>query len=295
MINYEKEYAISIAVESGDRGVKTLKIRSTDFVCHVHPWSARRWPAAANRFRGGVYILFGGDNAREYTAYIGVAGAPNQWGKKKWTQAVFFTMQSKEETLNSAMLECIAAGLRKKAVEYNYKVVSPDFSSESGIPQDDEVTCNCYLNAIDALWHHIGIYIYGGFPPPSTRMYECKFKTSGDVEYSAWGYVTQSPKVPGRFVFVVMKGTYAINPDTSNRREGGFNEDRDDLIKRGALIPIEGKEICVFAEDVPFDKPSPAASLVRGVSSSGHVWWKTKDGIPLDDTEDGKRVRGGRQ
>ena len=56
---------------------------------------------------------------------------------------------------------------------------------------------------------------------------------------------------------------------------------RRDLIDRGQLKQVG--ERLVFQEDVRFEKPSPAAEVVRGRATNGNTAWRTRDGKRLGD------------
>lgn len=78
----------------------------------------------------------------------------------------------------------------------------------------------------------------------------------------------------------VLKGSQAYGEETPSFQGHPYKKLRDELIKIGRLVPVNG--LFIFSDDYVFDSSSAASAIIQARSSPGPVEWKTKDkGITL--------------
>ena len=84
----------------------------------------------------------------------------------------------------------------------------------------------------------------------------------------------------GKGGLIVLRNSEAMLQTSSDCSKATLKR-RHDLIDSGQLK--QTGERLVFQEDVRFEKPSPAAEVVRGRATNGKTAWRTRDGRQLGD------------
>jgi hypothetical protein len=91
--------------------------------------------------------------------------------------------------------------------------------------------------------------------------------------------------------FVVFKGSTALK-GTSETMTPGYIALKNELIASGKLLEKSG--VLLFSDDVLFNSPSAAATVVYGNNANGRVLWKTEHGRTLKEIEESDARRGTR-
>lgn len=250
MISRHKDIVIEITVEDGMEGVRTLRITHWNGVCLICPWTRYREECRREQFqRDGVYMLVS-QSAGKQAVYIGeLSELQNHRNETRWEQVIVFSTESKKNPLNLTMSKYIALYLSHMMAEkHGHNVVSTRELEPPLISDGDRITCEHYLDAINAFWRHIGIYTYKEnlaseetIPvtvevddstetsgeaepslPPSKFRYRISAESTKDVDSSivysiqlpdlkgkAEGYAVKNPGKPDTPWFVVNKGSYA--------------------------------------------------------------------------------------
>lgn len=230
--------------------------------------------------RTGVYFLVGADpeNPPREWVYVGEADdvlarlAIHSRDERRdfWERTV--VVISKDENLTKAHVRYLESRLLQKAREANRARVVNDTSPPlPALPEPDAADMEYFLEQLVMMMPVLGF----SFLQASPRI-EAAPPTSPDsplFRLTAAGVRAEARVIDGQLV--VLKGSTA-------RKQGveswtSYRNLRAELIESGRLVEGTDPQMLVFADNVAFDSPSAAASVVLGRNSNGRIEWKTAD------------------
>lgn len=228
--------------------------------------------------RTGIYFLAGGDpeNPSREWVYIGEADdvlkrlATHSRDERRdfWERTVIVV--SKDENLTKAHVRYLESRLLQMAREANRAGVVNDTSPpRPALPEPDVADMEYFLEQIVMMLPVLGF----GFLQASPRVETAPPATpeSPLFRLAAGGIQAEARVIDGQLV--VLKGSTA-------RKQGveswtSYRNLRTELVESGRLVDGADPQILVFADNVAFDSPSAAASVVLGRNSNGRIEWKT--------------------
>ncbi|MGO3890364.1 MAG: GIY-YIG nuclease family protein [Paenalcaligenes sp.] len=225
-----------------------------------------------------VYFLFGHSEEGESLVYIGqTSDLKTRLGlhhkeKDFWQRAVVIVSRTKSLTNTHALyVEWKALEETEKAGRYQKTNVNKGCRPYTPAPL--EADC---LEILDTMRIILGTLSYPIFEPllsqkqkhsDTERFYCMRAGISAVGEYTEEG-------------FVIMKGSTGRADASPNFQSRAYTRLKEQLLAKGK-ISIDGENL-LFNEDVLFNSPSGAATLVIGSAANGWVEWKRKDGQTLD-------------
>lgn len=88
--------------------------------------------------------------------------------------------------------------------------------------------------------------------------------------------------------FVVLKGSTASQQDSPSWDT--YKTLRDNLVEQGLIVPhADNPDLYQFTEDVPFNSPSAAGTVVCAGNTNGRTAWKTESGQTYADWQDARQ------
>ncbi|ACT59324.1 GIY-YIG nuclease family protein [Hirschia baltica] len=243
--------------------------------------------------RTGVYILLGEDpeNPTRTKAYIGegdnianrIKAHAKDETKDFWTRACLIS--SKDKNLTKAHIRYLEGRLIDKAIQAGRADLANGTSPDivNFLPESDESDMEFFLSQIEVVLPVLGVDILRERPKVSLST-DTTTSLQKDVqsphilalylESKKHGYRAQAIEQDGEFV--VLKGSTALAdpPHTSD----GYAKLRISLIENNTLASSEPDNgLLVFLQDVSFNSPSAAASVISGRNSNGRWEWRLMD------------------
>lgn len=230
--------------------------------------------------RTGVYFLVGTDpeNPIREWVYIGEADdvlarlAIHSRDQRRdfWERTVIVI--SKDENLTKAHVRYLESRLLQKARQARRAHIVNDTSPPlPALPEPDVADMEYFLEQLVMMMPVLGFSFLQASPrietaPPATPESPLFRLTAGGVQ-------AEARVIDGQLV--VLKGSTA-------RKEGveswtSYRGLREELPQSGRLVEGSAPQFLVFADNVAFDSPSAAASVVLGRNSNGRIEWKTAD------------------
>lgn len=225
-----------------------------------------------------VYFLFGQSDDDESLVYIGQTSdlktrlEAHHKEKDFWKRAVVIISRTQSLTnTHTLYLEWKALDEAEKAGRF--KKINANKGSRPYTPAPLEADC---LGVLDTTRIILGTLGYPIFEPLLSQK-----QKSSDIERF---YCTRAGiKAVGEYTdegFVIIAGSTGRAAASLNYQSATYFRLKEQLLSKGK-ISIDG-EYLLFKEDVLFNSPSGAASLVIGNTANGWVEWKRKDGKTLD-------------
>ncbi|MFO0839588.1 MAG: GIY-YIG nuclease family protein [Phycisphaerae bacterium] len=230
--------------------------------------------------RTGLYFLIGPDpdNPTREWVYIGEADDvlkrlaihDRDEARDFWQRTVFIV--SKDENVTKAHARYLESRLIQLANEANRaRVMNGTAPPTPPLPEADVADMEYFLEQVVMMMPVLGF----GFLQPSPRVEPAPVvvQESPLFRLSAAGVRAEARVINGQFV--VLKGATA-------RKQGveswtSYRGLRDELVQSGRLVEGSDPQLLVFADNVPFDSPSAAASAVLAANSNGRTAWKVAD------------------
>ncbi len=268
-------------VEGAPTGTLTAEIMN--WTGKVVVFSRSQLADAANRseaHRTGIYFLVGPDpdNPTREWVYIGEADDvlkrlaihDRDESRDFWHRTVFVV--SKDENLTKAHARYLESRLIQLANEANRaRVMNGTAPPTPLLPEADVADMEYFLDQVVMMMPVLGF----GFLQPSPRVESAPVvaQESPLFRLTAAGVRAEARVINGQFV--VLKGALA-------RKQGveswtSYRGLRDELVQSGRLVEGSDPQLLVFADNVPFDSPSAAASAVLAANSNGRIAWKVAD------------------
>jgi hypothetical protein len=276
---------------------KTIKIFLIDgdpngrMTCELSNWTGKAYKIPRIKIKDcvdrddlqntGVYLLFGKNDENKDLVYIGEAEVVlkriNQHllQKEFWTEVLVFI--SKDENLNKAHIKYLENRMFELAKNADrYKLENTVIPTQSSISESDTSEMEEFLENIKMLTNTLGHKVFDEKRDFNSRFKDIVFTVKGTRGAFAHG----APSSEG---FVVFKGSSAAKITVPSFRN--FNAVRDRLIQDGTFQ--ENEEVYTVAEDIIFNSPSAASSVILGRNSNGMTEWKLADGKTLKEYESG--------
>jgi len=272
-----KPFTLRLYFPSGDPyGLKVAKLGNWSGVGVIFP---RALLAEARKrlelSRPGVYLLLGEDEDGFPLLYIGEADdvgkriARHDQKKDFWTHAVVFTADE-NEGLDKAQTRYLEARLIELAKSRGQaRLLNQTEGGPPPLSEMDRADAEQFLENLLLTLPPLGVTSLGP-EAPRRRSQAPKFYLKSK------GVRAEAELTPEGFV--VKKGSQAVLEETPSLQKA-LRRLRQHLASEGVL-KREGDRY-VFTQDYVFKSPSTAASVVRGGSSRGTTYWKTKDGKTL--------------
>jgi hypothetical protein len=234
----------------------------------------------------GVYLLFGENDAGSPLAYIGQSGtigvrlAQHNAQKEFWSRAIAMVSLTNNWTqTHVTYLEWLC--IKEATDSDRYLLENGNNGAKPFTPEALEADCHEVFDTTRILLTTLGYPIF--------EKLAARDDTSGDKSastvYSCTG--KGGANAQGRFTaegFVVFRGSTARKELVESLRAyEPFVLKRNALITSGKLA--EAADVLEFKEDVLFNSPSYAASMVLGRSANGWIDWVAEDGRTLDAIE----------
>ncbi len=269
-----KPFTLRLFFPDGDPySIKVAKLGNWSGVGVMFPRAllgeARKRPELG---RPGVYLLLGEDEDGFPELYIGEADdvgkriAQHDQGKDFWTHAVVFTA-SEDEGLDKAQTRYLEARLIELAKSRGQaKIKNQNQGSLPPLSEMDRADAEQFLENLLLCLPPLGVSFLGPKSPKKQagvqKFYLSSKGVHAEAELTAEG-------------FVVKKGSQAVLKETRSLPQS-YKRLRQRLVEAG-ILKTAGDHY-VFTRDFVFSSPSAAAAAIRGGSTQGTTYWKTKDG-----------------
>ena len=229
--------------------------------------------------RTGIYFLVGADpdNSTLERVYVGESDKvlsrlvqhDKDDSKDFWTRTIIVT--SKDENLTKSHVRFLESRIIQMVSEAERaKLANNTTPSTPVLPEADVADMEYFLGQIQMVLPVLGFSFLQ--PKPS---FEIADKTVTEASpifmIESVGVKAKAREINGEFI--VMKGSTARKQGTPSWGDT-YKTLRDDLVSKGKLVDAENPDYLVFADDVPFNSPSTAATVVRACSSNGRTEWK---------------------
>lgn len=228
--------------------------------------------------RTGIYCLVGRDpdNPNQDCVYIGesdnvlsrLALHEKDESKDFWTRTVIVT--SKDENLTKSHVRFLESRLIQVAnMAGRAKLTNGTAPPAPPMPEADVADMDYFLGQLQMILPVLGFNFLQ--PKPSfTKDAPAGATASPIFTLEAVGVKAEAREVDGEFV--VLKGSTARKQGTPSWDT--YKSLRDDLIAEGKLVDATDPDLLAFADDVPFNSPSAAATVVRAGNANGRKEWK---------------------
>jgi len=228
----------------------------------------------------GVYVLVGEDPKRLGRPLVYVGESENVFervkghialGEKEFQHVVFFVSTS--DFLTKAHISWLERELIKVCVAADVATVTnANEGRATALPRSDTDDLQAFFEDMRLMLPVLGY----DFAREPVKVLESTgyLGDAPDFEFHKGGAHATMKLVDGQYL--VIKGSTA-------RREGTQSWDsyvslRDSLVTSGKLVPHANPELLEFAETVPFQSASAAATVVAAGNQSGPKVWKVKGG-----------------
>jgi len=230
--------------------------------------------------RTGVYLLVGTDpdEPSRTLAYIGesdnvlkrLISHNRKDSKDFWERTVVIV--SKDENLTKSHVRYLESRLITLAQAARRANLTNDTAPEpASLPESEVADMDFFIEQVQLILPVLGFDLTQ--PRLVAGGERHKAGSSPVFELHKVGVTATAQEVDGQFV-VFAKSTARKTGVPSWK---SYKTLRDKLVAEGSLVgdPTDGTKL-VFAEDVPFNSPSAAASVVMGRASNGRKNWQVK-------------------
>lgn len=228
--------------------------------------------------RTGIYCLVGPDpeNPNQDCVYVGesdnvlsrLALHDKDESKDFWTRTIIVT--SKDENLTKSHVRFLESRLIQMAkAAGRAKLTNGTAPPVPALPEADVADMDYFLGQIQMILPVLGFSFLQ--PKPSFATEAPAGVTASPIFLlETVGVKAEAREINGEFV--VLKGSTARKQGTPSW--DAYKSLRDDLIADGKLVEGTEPDLLVFADDVPFNSPSAAATVVRAGNANGRKEWK---------------------
>lgn len=274
-------------------------------IASIHGWTGTVHVATQSTFgrlrarpevdRTGIYILFGPDpqDALSKRAYIGeadsVAKRINQSAEERGFWEIAVAVTTSDEALTKGHVRYLEARLIEMTKDAGRVVPDNTQSPPSErrhLPEADRANMEAFLANLKVILPVIGLDLLK--PNPRVSVTKATAATAASTipiddtqppAVSPFFFVRHKSGISARAVeqdgeFVVLKGSEA-------RKDSGavgqsYQELKQELIAKGILTALPGREAWQFACDYVFRSPSAAAAVVLDRNANGRTEWRTE-------------------
>lgn len=230
--------------------------------------------------RTGIYCLVGPDPESPHRdrVYIGegdsvfvrLTAHDKDETKDFWTRAVIVT--SKDENLTKSHGRYLESRLITIAHEAGRAAVSNGTAPPlPSLPEPDIADMEYFLAQVQLMLPVLGFAFLQ--PKPAFTEGDPLHKTVTTFVMRDAGTEAHAAEINGEFV--VLKGSTARKQGTKSW--DSYKDLRDQLVADGTLIDCPSADLYQFADNVPFDSPSAAATTVAAGNRNGRKTWKVED------------------
>lgn len=229
----------------------------------------------------GIYLLSGSDpKTGEPAVYIGEAESvrvrlKSHLAKDFWNHATFVI--SKDDNLTKAHVRYLEGRLIEEAQSAGRAVVMNGQASGSKLPESDREDMEIFLRRVLQLLPVLG----------TDALIPATGSPEGRSEQELLTCEIKGLKASGRLApagLVVVAGSQAVLKERASTKNYPYVLGlRKGLIEKGVL-KAKGDHL-IFEEDVEFNSPSAAASVIHGGSANGLIAWKDARGRSLKEME----------
>lgn len=229
--------------------------------------------------RTGVYLLVGPDpnDPSQQLVYIGegdkvlkrlVSHSKNE-AKDFWERTIVIV--SKDENLTKSHVRYLESRLIKLAHDAGRAKLTNDTAPEpTSLPEPDIADMEFFIEQVQLILPVLGFDVtrprpVAGGPHPAGS-------ESPTFELHQVGVGATAQEVEGQFI--VFAGSTARKLGVPSWQS--YKALREKLVAEGSLADGGDPALLVFAEDVAFNSPSAAASVVMARASNGRKNWKVK-------------------
>jgi|YNPBryantNP2012_1023418.scaffolds.fasta_scaffold00729_15 hypothetical protein len=261
----------------------TLTAEIMNWTGKVVVFAREQLPEVAKRdevHRTGVYFLVGADpeNPPREWVYIGEAddvlarlAIHSRDGRRDFWERTAIVI-SKDENLTKAHVRYLESRLIQLAREANRaRVVNETSPPLPALPEPDVADMEYFLQQLVMMMPVLGF----SFLQASPRIEAAPPASPGSPLFrlTAAGVQAEARVIDGQLV--VLKGSTARKHGVESWTS--YRGLRAELVESGRLVDGADPDALVFADNVAFDSPSAAASVVLGANTNGRIAWKTAD------------------
>jgi hypothetical protein len=233
--------------------------------------------------RTGVYVLSGEspDDLNRDIVYIGESD--NVWKRLArherdadrdfWQRTAIIT--SKDENLTKAHVRYLESRLIQIASQAQRAKLTNGTAPETPpLPESDIADMEYFLAQVQILLPVLGFSFVTPRPTPSQKeaVREEAQEPVPIFEMRSVGTVAFAQEIDDEFV-VLEDST--VRKETTSSIGDPYQQIRERLVANGKLIDMR-KDYWKFTEDVPFNSPSAAATIIAGATRNGRTEWKVK-------------------
>ncbi|MGH2493844.1 MAG: GIY-YIG nuclease family protein [Ktedonobacteraceae bacterium] len=235
----------------------------------------------------GIYLLVGQDlnEATKERVYIGES--ENVWLRLKqhndavdkdfWNKTIIII--GKDENLTKAHVRYLESQLIKLAQKaHRAVVVNRTYPPAPPLPESDIDDMEYFLEQVRMLLPVLGFSFLQTLPSSEKLRNTSPNALVSEASPLFWLKMSNNASAEAREIngeFIVLKGSHAQKKATSALLQVRKIL-RDQLQQDGRLRLDAQENFWVFTEDVPFNSPSSAASVVTGTQTNGRTTWKVK-------------------
>jgi len=237
--------------------------------------------------RSGIYILTGEDpnNPTKEQVYIGESDnvfsrlyQHNKDATKEfWSRTIVIV--SKDENLTKSHVRYLESRLIQLATLAHRATLTNGTNPEATpLPESDRADMEYFLEQIQILLPALGFTFV--LPTPTVAIQEASVVSSTNTQpksptfnISISGTYADAQELDGEFV--VFKGATTRKIDTPSLGRT-YVELRKRLREEGKLVDSDQDGVWIFTEDIAFQSPTAAASVVAGSQVNGRISWKVK-------------------
>ncbi len=258
--------------------------------CELSNWNGRIYkisrgelPEFAKRSDSehtGVYFLFGKDEDKNDTLYVGEAEKINSRIKQHLSDEIYWNdavvVISKENMLNKAHVKYLENKFYLLAKESNRSIiVNTNTPTRSSISEFDESMLEEFISNTKLLVNTLGYKVFEDLDAEIESNQQI-FSLVGARGAEAKGVLVNDG-------FVVFKGS-TVASTVTNSISPNLLKLRNKLLENGIIDTNNS----IFIEDYMFTSPSLAAAVVMGRNANGRTEWKTSDRKTINDLEEAK-------
>ena len=299
MKKYDKPKGIAVDlffVDGNSQGMFTAKTRN--WVGRLLSFPREQLDAAIERLGeqdAGVYLLLAKSQYGKMQVYVGesesLARRLRRYNRKRdwWDKAVVVTTEGKR--LGQTEVKYLEARLVQEAQPIQrISLVNTGNTPLHPLSESDEANMEEFLEKLFFMLPAVGVDVFADpadapsedLPPARSERASAKAPI-GDSPTFIIGTVTDGVALTARAKiingkFAVLAGSDAYKKWRS-RSVSAYRACRDkyaELVDSGVLSPTKQDGTREFTVDCPFNKPSPASSVVLGRSTNGKTMWKVE-------------------
>lgn len=231
--------------------------------------------------RTGVYALVGPDPESPHRDRLYVGEGDNVLTRLTahdkdetrdfWTRTI--VVISKDENLTKSHGRFLESRLISMAMQAGRAIVTNGTNPPTNpLPEPDVADMDYFLEQIQMVLPVLGF----SFLQPLPDYSQIAATSVSGTRFTMRDAGTEAHAVELNGEFVVLKGSTARKQGTKSW--DSYKSLRDQLVADGRLVDSEFPEYFRFVENVPFQSPSAAATVVAAGNRNGRLTWKSESG-----------------